>query len=91
MTSVAGLVGTWAGVLLLSAVPVMLQAQTGTVTGRVVDSTTQQGIVGANVQVVGTTIGTQTRRSTLSATAHLLRVAATGDCSTTSPSLKRSL
>ena len=32
-------------------------AQTGKITGRVIDSATKQELVGANVQVVGTSMG----------------------------------
>jgi TonB-dependent starch-binding outer membrane protein SusC len=56
-----GSIGAWAGGLLLSAVPVVAQAQTGTISGRVVDSTTSQAIVGASVVVAGTQLGAQTR------------------------------
>ena len=47
--------------LVCAAVPAAARAQTGTVSGRVVDSASQQGIPSVNVVVVGTTLGTQTR------------------------------
>ncbi|MCK4688688.1 MAG: TonB-dependent receptor [Candidatus Marinimicrobia bacterium] len=45
---------------LLFLIPVMVFAQAGTVQGRVVDKTTGEGIVGANVIVEGTTLGAAT-------------------------------
>lgn len=63
MASLRGLAGVSAGGLLLAAIPVVVraQAQTGTVTGRVVDSTSRQGIAGVLVRVEGSPLGTQTR------------------------------
>jgi len=45
---------------LLSVVPLAAQAQTGTITGRVVDSTTQQPLSDVTVMVEGTSRGAQT-------------------------------
>ena len=44
-----------------SAAPLHAQGATGTITGRVVDSTSQQPLANAQVQVVGTTRGALTR------------------------------
>ena len=62
MASVRRLAGASAGALALAAVaPAVARAQTGTISGRVVDSVSQQGIPSVNVIVVGTTLGTETR------------------------------
>jgi iron complex outermembrane receptor protein len=63
MNSVRRLAGVSAAGLLAAAVPIVAkaQAQTGTVTGRVVDSTSSQGIAGVLVRVEGSLLGTQTR------------------------------
>ena len=62
MASVRRLAGASAGALALAAVaPAIARAQTGTVSGRVVDSASQQGIPSVTVVVVGTTLGTETR------------------------------
>jgi TonB-dependent starch-binding outer membrane protein SusC len=62
MTSASRRAVTWAGALLLCAAPIAAQAQQrGSITGRVTDSTTQQGIASANVVVAGTSVGVQTR------------------------------
>lgn len=61
MSSIRRFGGACAGGLLLAAVPVVAQAQTGTVSGRVVDSTSRQGVAGVNVTIEGTRLGTQTR------------------------------
>ncbi|MFH1251537.1 MAG: TonB-dependent receptor, partial [bacterium] len=47
-------------VLLALLLPTLIFAQTGSIQGRVVDKTTSDGIVGANVVVVGTTLGAAT-------------------------------
>lgn len=47
-------------VLLAVLLPIFTLAQTGTIQGRVVDKTTGNGIVGANVVIVGTTMGAAT-------------------------------
>lgn len=47
-------------VLLALLLPIFTFAQTGTIQGRVVDKTTGDGIAGANVVVVGTTLGAAT-------------------------------
>jgi iron complex outermembrane receptor protein len=60
MAVVRGLLGASIGGL-LSAVPVIAQAQTGTISGRVVDSTSQQPLSSVTVRVDGTPLGTQTR------------------------------
>lgn len=46
--------------LALLLLPTLIFAQTGSIQGRVVDKTTGDGIVGANVVVVGTTLGAAT-------------------------------
>ena len=61
MAPVRRLAGAAAGGLFLAATPVVAQAQTGTVSGRVVDSTSGQGIIGVSVRIDGTPLGTQTR------------------------------
>ncbi len=61
MRSVPKHVRASAAALLTAAIPVVAQAQTGTVSGRVVDSVSQQGVPSVNVTLAGTTIGTQTR------------------------------
>lgn len=61
MKSLVRLAGAGALGLLLAALSTPARAQTGTVTGRVVDSASSQGIASATVQVVGTQLGTQTR------------------------------
>ena len=64
---------------------------TGTVRGRVVDRATNQGIVGVQVSVVGTTVGGQTDNSGafvirgVPAGAQTLRVARLGYRATTAP------
>jgi iron complex outermembrane receptor protein len=45
----------------LSAVPLVAQAQTGTVTGRVVDSTSQQPLANVTVRIEGTQLGALSR------------------------------
>lgn len=60
MATVRQLAGVVAGGLALAAVPVVAQAQVGTVSGRVVDSTSGQGIIGVSVRIDGTPLGTQT-------------------------------
>jgi TonB-linked SusC/RagA family outer membrane protein len=60
MSFVRSLAGASAGGLLLAAVPIVAQAQRGNISGRVVDSTSRQGITGVNVVVSGTSVGTQT-------------------------------
>ena len=44
--------------LALGAAPVLAQAQTGRIVGRVVDAATGAGLADVGVQVAGTTIGT---------------------------------
>ncbi|GJG88026.1 SusC/RagA family TonB-linked outer membrane protein [Gemmatimonadetes bacterium T265] len=61
MASVRRCAGASAGALFLAAVPAVARAQTGTISGRVVDSVSQQGVPSVNVILVGTTIGTETR------------------------------
>ena len=61
MASLRRHAGSSVGALLAAAVPVVAYAQTGVVSGRVVDSVSQQGIPSVNVTVAGSTIGTQTR------------------------------
>lgn len=61
MISIRRFVSVFTGGLLLAASPIAVQAQTGTVTGRVVDSTTHTGVTGAAVIMEGTTLGTRTR------------------------------
>lgn len=61
MAVARGLIGATVGGLLLGAIPVVAQAQTGTVSGRVVDSTSQQPLSSVTVRVDGTPLGTQTR------------------------------
>lgn len=60
MAVVRGIIGASVGGL-LSVVPVIAQAQTGTISGRVVDSTSQQPLSSVTVRVDGTPLGTQTR------------------------------
>lgn len=61
MAVVRGLLGASVGGLLLGAIPMVAQAQTGTVTGRVIDSTSQQPISSVAVRIDGTQLGTLTR------------------------------
>lgn len=60
MAVVRGLIGASVGGL-LSAVPVIARAQTGTLTGRVIDSTSQAPITGVAVRIDGSPLGTLTR------------------------------
>jgi iron complex outermembrane receptor protein len=53
----------------LGAVPLVAQAQTGTVTGRVVDSTSQQPLANVTVRIEGTQLGALTRPTAASPSA----------------------
>jgi iron complex outermembrane receptor protein len=75
----------------LCAAPLVAQAQTGTVTGRVVDSTSQQPLSNVTVRVEGTQLGTLTRNDGtftiggVPAGARTLRAARVGFSARTAP------